>query len=162
MSDRPSKQNKVENRTIKTKRKRENKKPNFRNKDSLKKPRKVRGRIIDYKLNKGWGKIMILEGSEKFVHFQFWKKNIDLSIEHHIYKNQEVFVQLDKRDGQPFVSKIDYILKERDLGLRQDRERENSGNRRNTHNESYSDRKPRFQKRRINQKPKNDKSFKNR
>jgi len=113
MSDRPSKQNKVEDRTIKSKRKRENKKPNFRNKESLKKPRKFRGRIIDYKINKGWGKIMILEGPEKFVHFQFWKKNINPSIEHHIYKNQEVSVQLDKKEGgHQLVTKIDYFLKD--------------------------------------------------
>ena len=154
MSDHPSNQNKVKNRTNRPKKKWVNKKSTHQNKKQSNKLRKLRGRIIDYKLNKGWGKIMILEGPEKFVHFQFWKKNINPSIEHHIYKNQEVFVQLDKREGQPFVTKIDYILKERDLGLRRDSNNKNTGNRRNTSKSNYSDRKPRFQKRLTKQNPK--------
>ncbi|MHA2365052.1 MAG: hypothetical protein ACXAC7_13930, partial [Candidatus Hodarchaeales archaeon] len=76
-----------------------------------------RAKILDYKISKGWGKIMLLDGPYKFSHVQFRKNCFNSEIQHYIYKDQEVKVIIDHNKDQIYVKNLEYTPKERDLGV---------------------------------------------
>ena len=67
----------------------------------------VRAKILDYRPGKEFGKLVPLEGEFKLTQIVFYKNVIDQRVEHHVYKNQEVMVLLQKENDAIEVKKME-------------------------------------------------------
>ncbi len=70
----------------------------------------VKAKILDYRPGKEFGKLVPLEGEFRLTQLVFYKNSFDERVEHHIYKNQEVLVLIQKENDNPEVKKIEVSI----------------------------------------------------